>query len=599
MSYNFYLSALLMAATCCSLFMAYLSWKKRELPIAVSYGLGILTSAFYTFGYAFEIISTTLEDIRFWLRIEYIGIPFGTVLWFIMVLQFTGRQAFIRIWKVTLLMVIPLATFIAHYTNEWHHWFYRSMTIDETEGFPLASLVTGPLYKIHVVYAYILFAIGMGLMLHLYRNAASPVKKQIALMMIGSCGPYGITLVYLSGVFYIPIDLSPFGFLFSGVFYMWGIYQFNLLKLAPLAVQKVFESMRDAVIVLDLDDRVTSFNQSARRVMESLNHKKAIGLPAAHILSLYPELLERIGQDPLSDSKVRISDKSASKFYNVHISLICDKNQIAVGKMLLLSDVTEEVLAQERLLANARQLGELNTFKDKLFNVIAHDIRDPLAVLISLMELMEEEMQSCGGEHEEVVHEMGQQIHNTFTLVESLLDWFRSQQGGMVFNPIIGDLSLAVQSHVRMLQVRSAGKHIRITSYIPKGTFVYADKEMLDLIIRNLLSNAIKFTGDGGSIQVQAKQVDSEIIVSVRDTGAGIAPDQASTLFEAEHPLSLTGTAGEKGVGLGLTLCREFVRMNGGDIWFDSAPNQGSTFYFSIPTLDEDISGQHGRRDAV
>jgi PAS domain S-box-containing protein len=585
MSFNLFLSALLMAATYCSLFMCYLSWKRRQIPIAVSYGLGLLTSAFYTFGYAFEIISTTMEEIRFWLRIEYIGIPFGTAAWFIMVLQYTGRQKAITSKRIALLLIVPIITFIAHNTNEWHHLFYRSMSIDESKGFPLISLVTGPLYKIHVGYSYTFFAIGMGLLFQMYWHAPVNMKKQIAFMMIGSFGPYGVAFIYLSGILYIPIDISPFGFVLSGVFFMWGIYQFNLLKLAPLALKKVFESMRDAVIVLDVDHRVTSFNQSAKRFMEGINHKKVIGQPVGHIFSQYPDLLDKIMNEFSVETKVKISDRAHSKFYNVHLSLISDSKLNLVGKMILLNDITEEVLIEEKLVANAQQLSELNTLKDRLFNVIAHDIRDPLAILISLMEIMEGEMQACSYGHGEVVHEMGQQIQNTYTLVESLLDWFRSQREGMLFSPVTRDLSEAVKTNIHLLRIRSESKRIQIHSHIPKSTMVYADKEMLDLIIRNLLSNAIKFTGLEGSIAIYADQVDDKVIVSVRDTGAGIAPEQASTLFQEAYTISLAGTAGEVGIGLGLTLCREFVRMNGGDIWFDSKLGQGSTFYFSIPAL--------------
>ncbi|BBH22995.1 two-component sensor histidine kinase [Paenibacillus baekrokdamisoli] len=586
MNYNLYLSALLMAATCCSLVMSYLSWKRRELPIAISYGLGMLAGSFYTFGYAFEIVSNTLEHIRFWLRVEYIGIPFGTVLWFVMVLQYTGRQWFVRKRNVGLLMVVPLLTFAAHYTNDWHHWFYKSMTINESEGFPLVSLVKGPLYEVHVAYSYTLFAIGMGLMIQMFRKATPRMKKQIALMMIGSWGPYGFTIVYLSGVIYMPIDLSPFGFVFSGVFYMWGIYQFNMLRLAPLALQKVFESMQDAVIVFDLDNSLTSYNQSANRIIKGLN-KKVLGQPADQLFSHYPVLLERIMQEPSSGSKVQFSGQADDKYYNVHLSIVSDNNQKPVGKMLLLSDVTETVRSEERMLDHARQLSELNTFKDKMFSVVAHDIRDPLAVLINLIELMEEEMQACGEDHEEIVHEMRQQIQNTFTLVESLLDWFRSQREGMIFNPVERDLAHAVQTALRLLLVRSEGKRIQIISEIPKGNFVYADKEMLDLIIRNLLSNAIKFTDSGGSIRLRADRKDDKMVISVSDTGEGISSDQANNLLQEAFPISSVGTAGERGVGLGLTLCREFVRLNGGDIWFDSSPTLGSTFYFSIPVPSE------------
>jgi PAS domain S-box-containing protein len=383
---------------------------------------------------------------------------------------------------------------------------------------------------------------------------------------------------------------------------MWGIYQFNMLRLAPLALQKVFESMQDAVIVLDMDNSIASFNQSASQAIEGLNRKNVVGQPAVHIFSLYPKLLERlIKQEPSSDNRIQITGEADAKFYNIQLSLIIDNNQKPAGKMLLLSDVTETVQTEKRLQDNARELSELNTFKDKMFNVVAHDIRDPLAVLINLMELMEEEMQTCEESHEEIVHEMSQQIHNTFTLVESLLDWFRSQRGGMVFNPVIRDLALTVQTNVRLMHVRSENKKIKIISDIPDKLYVFADKEMLDLIIRNLLSNAIKFTENGGSICLKADYSDGKIIVSVSDTGSGIPAGQADLLQEA-YPVSSPGTAGERGVGLGLTLCREFVRLNGGEIWFDSALAQGSTFYFSLltpPKASAQFDFQDRRRESV
>jgi signal transduction histidine kinase len=555
----------------------------------------MLAGAFYTFGYALEITSSNLEHIRFWLRIEYIGIPFGAVLWIIMVLQYTGRQALVRKPIVALLMIVPIITFVAHFTNEWHHLFYRSMSIDMSEKFPLVQLVKGPLYMLHLGYSYLFFVIGMVLMIQKYRKSTPRMKKQVALMMIGSLGPFGFPIIYLSGILNGPFDISPFGFVFSGVFYMWGIYQFNMLKLAPLALQKVFQSMQDAVIVFDMDNMITSFNLSASRLIEGLS-KKAIGQPAADLFSLYPNLLERIMQKPSSYNKVQISGKSADRFYHVHMTTISDRNLKPVGKMLLLSDVTETVHYEETLLDKSRQLAELNNFKDKMFNVVAHDIRDPLAVLINLMELMEEEMQTCGESHDEIVHEMNQQIQNTFILVEGLLEWFQSQRGGMLFNPVIRDLAHSVQTNVRLMQVRSVSKNINIISDIPDNLYVFTDKEMLDLIIRNLLSNAIKFTEYGGSIRLKADYADGKIIVSVSDTGSGISAGQAESLLQEAYPVSSLGTAGERGVGLGLTLCREFVRLNGGEIWFESALEQGSTFYFSLPAQSDN---QDGRRKSV
>lgn len=583
MSYNLYLSVLLMAATFSSLVIVYICWQRREFPIAISYGLGMLTGVFYTFGYAFEIVSTSLEQIKFWLRIEYIGIPFGTIMWFVLVLQYTGWQRFINKWFLSLLMIIPMITFISHYTNDWHHLFYKSETLDYSEGFPLVVLEKGPFYKLHVLYSYSFLVVGMVLLFHMFIKATPRMRKQIAFMIIGSWGPYGFTLVYLSGIFHIPIDISPFGFIFSGVFYLWGIYQFNMLRLAPLAFQKVFASMQDAVMVFDLDHTLTSYNQSTRRVIQGIKHDW-IGWPAKDVFSHYPVLLEAISHGTSPEGNVQLLGPSDEQFYHVHLSDIHDNQQRSAGKMLLLSNVTAMVRSEEKLRDNARQLTELNTFKDKMFNVVAHDIRDPLAVLINLMEIMEDDLADSEGEHEEIVREMSQQVQNTFTLVESLLDWFYSQRGGMIFNPVERDLAQAVQTNVRMLQVRSENKQIEIISDIQQETFVYADKEMLDLIIRNLLSNAIKFTESGGRIRLQATHDQHKVIVSVSDTGAGMSPIQADTLLQEPYPISSMGTAGERGVGLGLTLCKEFVQLNGGEIWLESTPGQGSTFYFSVPT---------------
>jgi len=584
-NYSMSLSALLMAATCCSLVMCYLSWKRREFPIAITYGLGMLAGSFYTFGYAFEITSTTLEQIRYWLRIEYMGIPFGSTIWIIMVLQYTGRQALIRKPMVVLLMIVPVLTLVAHYTNEWHHLYYRSITIDLSAGFPLAHLVIGPMYIVHIVYSYIFFIIGMGLMIQMYRKETPHMKKQIGFMMIGSLGPFGFPIIHLSGVLKLPIDISPFGFIFSGIFFMWGIYQFNMLRLAPLALEKVFESMQDAVIVIDLDKRITSFNRSASQLFESLHNKRVLGQPAADIFSRYPDVLDTFMQAAPSSYKFKISgtSKSQDRTYNAHLTMINDRKLKQVGKMLMLSDITDTVLYEEKLRDNASQLAELNSFKDKMFKVVAHDIRDPLALLINLMEIMEEDLQTDGQIHNEIVQEMGRQVNNTFTLVEGLLDWFNSQKGGMVFNPVIRDLAHTVQTNVQLMQVRSDSKNISILTDISKDLYVYADKEMLDLIIRNLLSNAIKFTPLGGSIRLNAIHANGEIIVSISDSGAGISAEQADSLLREDYLVSSLGTAGERGVGLGLTLCREFVRLNGGRIWFESTPTYGTTFYFSLP----------------
>ncbi|HET7628610.1 MAG TPA: histidine kinase N-terminal 7TM domain-containing protein [Bacillales bacterium] len=589
MGYNQYLSVLLIAITCCLLYIAYLAWRKRELPVALSLCIGMCAGAFYSFGYAFELISSNLDQIRFWLRIEYIGISIGPYMWFIMVLQYTGHRALLRKWILVLLAAGPVFTLLSEYTNRWHHLFYKTMAISRSEGFPLVSTTPGPFYLLHVLYSYILVVIGMWLLSRMYRRTTGYMKKQVIFMMIGSAGPYVITLVYLSGILGSPIDISPFGFLFSGIFFTWGIYQYQMLKLVPHALNKVFNSMKDAVIVLDLDNSITSFNKSAKQIFRGLNDRKVIGQSVTYVLAAYPELIAAIAQGTSLRQKIKISHDNNIKHYQMHVSEVYGKEPNCIGKMVLLTDITEAVFAEEKLVANAKQLREMNAFKDQLFKVIAHDIRDPLSILVSLMEILREEMETCGDKHEEIAHSMEQQIQKTFSIAEHLLDWFRSQQGGLMFDPIVWRLTEVVQKNIELLHIQSERKRIRIQSEISDDIMIYGDKEMLDLIIRNLLSNAVKFTHEGGRIELKAVQDGDKVIVSIEDTGKGIGPDQVHGLLKGQK-FNLTpsmGTAGERGIGIGLTLCKEFVKINGGDLWFESTPEQGSTFYFSIPASEE------------
>jgi len=590
-TYNLALSAILIMFTFGFMILLNYSWQNRETPISVSYGLGVIAASFYTFGYAFQLVSTTVEQMIFWIHVQYLGIPLSPLIWVIMILQFTGNQRMITKKNIAILSIGPLSSLTFHFTNEWHHLFYRSMALDYSQGFPLIVLDRGPLFYLHITYIYSYYLVGVYLLVHMYVKASRKRKKernkQIVLMIIGSLCIFIPPFIHSIGVFNIPIDISPFGLVISGLFYFWGTYQFNMLNLSPLVMKKVFESIHDAVLIFEFDNTLRSYNNSADILLKQFPDKKRIGSPASQVLYPFPALLRLIEhQSGLHNVTIR-SMQLEDRYYHVQFSYIYGRHNKPVGKMLILHDITESVRYEESLVQQSRQLSELNLFKDKMFNVIAHDIRDPLAVLVNLMELVEEDMQEADlikrQGSQELLEGMGEQINNTFQLVEGLLEWFHTQRGGMLFNPVIRDLGDAVQKTMTMMNVKLNSKQININSTIAKNVYVYADKDMLDLIIRNLLSNAVKFTEIGGVIQLSSEVLQDKVVVAIRDTGQGISVDEASCLLQDEFPISKRGTAGEQGVGLGLSICREFVHLNGGDIWFDSSLGVGTTFYFSLP----------------
>ncbi|OXM82798.1 histidine kinase N-terminal 7TM domain-containing protein [Paenibacillus rigui] len=585
-----YLFVILLAATFLMLFISFIAFKKRQLSVAKSCILLMLAASFYTFGYAFEMISTDLDSLKFWLKLEYIGIPFISTLWLILVIQFTGNERVLKRWVYVSLFIIPALTLILHYTNDMHHWFYRSIQIDQDAVLQTIT-VKGPWYWVHIAYSYLGAAIGMVLYVRMYLKAVPAIRKQIIVMMLGAGASWCFNIVYLVGNFSMNLDLTPIGFTITGVIYIWGIYRFNLMRLAPVAMEKVFETIVDGVIVLDYENHIIDSNQAAKNMFEELKAVNDPSAPIQYVLLNYPQILTRIRDMESSDCHVSIQSKEALRHYNFTISTILDSRRTPLGKLLMFKDITQLIESQEKLLANAKQLAEFHAFKDNLFTVVAHDIRDPLAMLMNLTELMEEELYDLGSENIEIVQEVKDQVRKTFHLAENLLDWFRSQKGKMMFSPRVWVLTSVVEDVVQTFEKRIDLKAIRIRIEIEEHMQITADRDMLDLILRNLLSNAIKFTGNGGYIYIGAATEGDSVIVSVKDTGMGIAPELTKSLLQDVQPVSRTGTEGEKGAGLGLILAREFLHIHGGTLWFESVPGEGSIFYFSLPftRMDTDM----------
>jgi signal transduction histidine kinase len=366
---------------------------------------------------------------------------------------------------------------------------------------------------------------------------------------------------------------------------VWGILRFHLLRFTPLALTQVFDTIRDGVILFDYEEQIVSYNSAAEEVLPELRLTNNYPAHAHKVLSASPDLLEQIRAASGGSGHFAFQrfHGNRSKHYRCSVSYIYDSNT-PIGKMLMFNDITALMDNESSLRENARQLSELNSFKDKLFTVVAHDIRDPIALLVSLTELLGEELAAAEDQHAELFRELRDQVQGTFRLVENMLDWYRSQNGKVMFRPLNWNLQQVVRQALSFARAKADMKHIRMTETIDENISVRADKEMLDLILRNLLSNAIKFTGIGGAVQIGAAHEGDLIVVSVRDNGAGIDEITAKMLRQDKPIITLPVTGDDSGnARFGLVLTGEFVSIHGGSLWFDSEPGMGTTFFFTLP----------------
>ncbi|MCG8310587.1 MAG: ATP-binding protein [Cytophagales bacterium] len=249
-------------------------------------------------------------------------------------------------------------------------------------------------------------------------------------------------------------------------------------------------------------------------------------------------------------------------------------------------EITKRKNYLTELAVKGQELQDLNNLKDKLLSVVSHDFRGPLNSLRGTLTLFLKGAIS-NKELNMLTKDLADKLENTYNLLENLLSWAKSQMKGMSVYPKKIEIKSLVDSCINLLSPVAEKKLIKITNKIATGIHVFADNEMVKLVLRNLISNAIKFTSAGDHICIDAQISENEIMMSIQDNGLGISNENQDKIFKPEN-FSTIGTSNETGMGLGLLLCKDFVEKNNGKIWFESEFEKGSTFYFTLPTIESE-----------
>lgn len=296
------------------------------------------------------------------------------------------------------------------------------------------------------------------------------------------------------------------------------------------------------------------------------------------------------GKEIPNQYELEIVNKSGKKIF-------VEVNTVSVGKpgevvvMGIMRDITQRKLFEEQLKKSEEELRQLNYSKDKLFNIIAHDLRSPLSGLISMTKMLIETIDILSPiEAKELLNDLFEYANQSYNLLENLLQWAKTQTGTILFNPEITDLYEIVLAGKIINDPNAKQKGIKISIFLKPDSFVLVDRNMLTTVIRNLISNAIKFTPSGGEITIRLHEKSDEYELEIEDNGIGIPQDKLECLFKLGENISTTGTAGEKGSGLGLILCKEFVEKNGGNLRVVSEFGKGTKFFINLPKYEAKLS---------
>ncbi len=243
----------------------------------------------------------------------------------------------------------------------------------------------------------------------------------------------------------------------------------------------------------------------------------------------------------------------------------------------------ELVQKNEQISLQAENIRELSSIKDRLFSIVSHDLKSPLVNLKGILGLLvrgslsQEKFQA-------IVPQLNKGVTTTLDLLENLLHWSKSQLKGFVVSPGHVDIGVLAETELNLFEKLSAEKGVTITNNIPANTIAFADKNMIDVVLRNLVANAIKFCKADGKITIDSEVNEGQVKITIADTGVGISEENVKKIFSSiENVFTTLGTNNEKGTGLGLLLCKEFVEKNKGTIGVESILNEGSKFWFTLP----------------
>lgn len=261
---------------------------------------------------------------------------------------------------------------------------------------------------------------------------------------------------------------------------------------------------------------------------------------------------------------------------------ILDKNNDLQQKNIQIQLQTEKIKKDARLLEKqTEELTQLNALKIKLFSIISHDLKAPMYAMRNFFSEVHQNNMPAR-ELKKMIPGVVNDLNYTTGLMDNLLQWSKTQMQSDAVYPQKVDIGMAIEETIQLLRRQSEAKQIRIETNGYKNIYGFIDKDMLNLVLRNLISNAIKFTPEKGNIKICVHENCTIVEVFVQDNGTGITPE-ALKKINGDGFYSTKGTASESGTGLGLKLCKEFMARNGGQLYIESKPGEGSTFSFSLP----------------
>lgn len=531
--------------------------------------------------------------------IAYIGICFLPVSLFYVSKVFSDTKIKFN-FRYTLLLVVPMISLITLWTNNYHHLFYQTYSIN------LNDTVTGPYTTIHFIYTYTLFGISIINLLKYSIKNAGFFSKQSILLVIGTLLPIVVNLLGTFGIIPMTVYVTPISFSIALLFFAFAIFKFKFLSVTPIAMQRVVDRMSDCFLVINEDNIITDFNNTFlttfdlsssevrnQNILEFLNKNK--------ILSLNDNYVNKVLTNCKTSSETFLLKKDfkiTDKYFNVEASGIFSKNSF-LGTLVLLKDVTQHILDMQTIEDNQSMLMEKERLASlgQMIGGIAHNLKTPIMSISGaaegLLDLTKEYDISIGDpevtneDHHAIVKDMNEWIYKIKEYTEYMSDVITAVKGQAVNFSDESSTSFTISEAVKYVDVlmkhelKNALVDLDIHMLVDPSISIKGNINSFVQVLNNMISNAIQaYNGkQNQKIDFTIDRKGNDIQFSIQDYGSGIPDSVQDKLFK-----EMITTKGKNGTGLGLFMSYSNIRAHfNGNITFESKEGFGTKFIISIP----------------
>jgi signal transduction histidine kinase/CheY-like chemotaxis protein len=546
--------------------------RRRQTPAAVEFARAATAIAMMCFTYVGELGAATLENKLVWLNVRYIGICPTPLLTMLLALRWSEYDAWLSRRRIVLLCIIPLLTVGFAWTNELHHLVAGPSVLVQRNGYVLRQADSRIVFWIFLAHAYLCLLVAVGT--YVRKTLSSPPhRQQGAILLLATLLPWAANVLYLffGNAIDRGYDVSHVGYAASCVVWTVALTKWRLFYVVPVARDRVFESLNDAVLVVDRAGHILDHNPSAQRLFD-----RATPFVGINISSLMGEALAaRLQEERVVSLLGHVFEVDRSDVRH---------SQRADASVLIFRNVTDRRRMEAAREEARRAAEEASQARAQFLARMSHEVRSPLHGVVGAADiLLTSELDPKTRRYAEALATSARVL---LALVDELLDFSKLEADRLSIELADVDAREIVEEVALLFAGTTEKKGLKLSIDAPPRIPIRADRVRLRQVLVNLVGNAVKFT-DAGEITIAVQRSGDVQRFEVRDTGIGIAEAAHEQIFEPFVQVRATPREGPAGTGLGLSIARRMTELMGGHMGVESAVGKGSRFWFTLQALDD------------